>query len=69
MGHRRHQAFLKPLLHRLTFGTKPLWLEKWAISLEKKLNQYISDRYTPNHTSYTQSVAQSDKAEHELVSL
>jgi hypothetical protein len=48
MGHRRHQGFLKPLLNRLTFGYNPLWLEKIAIALEKKLNYYISDRYTQN---------------------
>ncbi|RAM51206.1 MAG: glycosyltransferase family 2 protein [Hapalosiphonaceae cyanobacterium JJU2] len=48
LGHRRHQAFLKPLLHRLTWGTSPLWFEKWAILLEKKLNRYISDRYMQN---------------------
>jgi GT2 family glycosyltransferase len=52
MGHRRHQALLKPLLRRLTLETNPLWLEKWVISLEKKLNRYISDRYTQNNTSY-----------------
>ncbi|MFS0516953.1 glycosyltransferase family 2 protein [Nostoc sp. UIC 10607] len=49
MGHRRHQGFLKPLLSRLTFGKNPLWLEKIAIALERKLNYYISDRYTQSH--------------------
>ncbi len=48
MGHRRHQAFLKPLLRRITFGHNPLWLEKIAISLEKKLNHYITNRYAQN---------------------
>ncbi|MBW4642634.1 MAG: glycosyltransferase [Goleter apudmare HA4340-LM2] len=43
MGHRRHQGFLKPFLNRLTFGLNPLWLEKIAISLERKLNYYISE--------------------------
>ncbi|MBD6616319.1 glycosyltransferase [Komarekiella sp. 'clone 1'] len=51
MGHRRHQGFLKPLLSRLTFEQNPLWLEKMAIALEKKLNQYISDRYTQSQTT------------------
>ncbi|WP_193193414.1 glycosyltransferase family 2 protein [Nostoc sp. MG11] len=51
MGHRRHQGFLKPLLSRLTFEQNPLWLEKMAIALEKKLNQYISDHYTQNQNN------------------
>ncbi|MCC5614039.1 glycosyltransferase [Nostoc sp. CHAB 5836] len=52
MGHRRHQGFLKPLLSRLAFGQNPLWLEKIAIALEKKLNQYISDRYTQSQAAF-----------------
>ncbi|MFN6472708.1 MAG: glycosyltransferase family 2 protein [Nostoc sp. SerVER01] len=64
MGHRRHQGFLKPLLNRLTFGQNPLWLEKIAIALEKKLNYYISDRYTQN-----QATPNTIKPVRELVSL
>lgn len=64
MGHRRHQGFLKPLLSRLTFEQNPLWLEKMAIALEKKLNQYISDRYTQS-----QATTISNKPVHELSSL
>jgi GT2 family glycosyltransferase len=48
MGHRRHKGFLIPFLNRLTFGWKPLWLERWAISIERKVNKIITDRYTQN---------------------
>jgi GT2 family glycosyltransferase len=45
MGHRRHKGFLIPFLKRVTFGLNPLWLEKWAISVERKVNKIITDRY------------------------
>lgn len=46
LGHRRHQAFLKPLIQQLTFGQSAPWLEKLLIPIERKLNQWISAHYT-----------------------
>jgi GT2 family glycosyltransferase len=70
MGHRRHQAFLKPLLRSLTFGNNPLWLEKMAISLERKLNHYISDRHTQSRANVANQLqAHQNKPVRELVSL
>ena len=46
LGHRRHQAFLRPLVRKLSFGGYyATWLEKLLVSGERQLNQYISDRY------------------------
>lgn len=45
LGHRRHNAFLKPLLRRLPFSQDNLWLEQQAIALERSINHLISDRY------------------------
>jgi GT2 family glycosyltransferase len=45
LGHRRHQAFLKPLMKKLTFGQSVPWLESLLISLERQLNRLITDRY------------------------
>ena len=51
LGHRRHQAFLKPLLHRLTLGLGSPKLEQWAKTLERSLNRWITDRYTQRQSS------------------
>ncbi len=48
MGYRRHNGFLKPFLSFLTFGWNPLWLQKWAISIEHKINKWITDNYDKN---------------------
>ncbi|WP_421657689.1 glycosyltransferase family 2 protein [Leptothermofonsia sp. ETS-13] len=45
LGHRRHKAFLKPLLRRLTLGRHSPKLEQWAITIERSLNRWISDRH------------------------
>ncbi|AFZ30747.1 glycosyl transferase family 2 [Gloeocapsa sp. PCC 7428] len=45
LGLRRHQAFLKPLVRRFTFGKRSRWLEQKIVPLERTLNRYISDRY------------------------
>lgn len=45
MGHRRHQAFLRPLVQRLSWGQNNPWLEEKLIPWEKALNRLISDRY------------------------
>ncbi|MBW4477547.1 MAG: glycosyltransferase [Tolypothrix brevis GSE-NOS-MK-07-07A] len=48
MGHRRHKGFLIPFLNKITFGWNPLWLQKWAINQERKINKVITDNYTRN---------------------
>ncbi|MEO0683913.1 MAG: glycosyltransferase family 2 protein, partial [Cyanobacteria bacterium J06649_11] len=48
MGHRRHNGFLKPFLNYFTFGWNPLWLQKWSISIEHKVNKWITDNYEKN---------------------
>ncbi|MDJ0534951.1 MAG: glycosyltransferase [Xenococcaceae cyanobacterium MO_207.B15] len=45
LGHRRHQVFLHPVVKQLSFGGYATWLEKMLITIERKLNRYISDRY------------------------
>lgn len=50
LGHRRHQAFLKPLVRRLTFGLKSPRVEQWFLALERSLNRWITDRHTQRLT-------------------
>ncbi len=45
LGHRRHQAFLRPLVRKLTFGKTIPWLESLVIGLERQLNRVITGRY------------------------
>ncbi|MEM9535570.1 MAG: glycosyltransferase [Cyanobacteria bacterium P01_E01_bin.45] len=45
LGHRRHFAFLKPLVRKFTFGKPTPWLEQSLIPLERRLNRWISHRY------------------------
>ena len=45
LGHRRHQAFLKPLIRNVLFGQSNPWLEKNLVSLERKLNHFLTRRY------------------------
>ncbi|MEO0406889.1 MAG: glycosyltransferase [Cyanobacteria bacterium P01_A01_bin.135] len=43
MGYRRHQAFLRPLVQKLTLGRSVPWLEQGAIALEHRFNRgYIA---------------------------
>lgn len=46
LGHRRHQALVRPLVKQLSFGGYATWLEKTLVALERKVNYYISDRFT-----------------------
>jgi GT2 family glycosyltransferase len=46
LGQRRHQAFLRPLVRQLSFGGYYTWLEKLLVAAERKLNYFISDRYS-----------------------
>lgn len=49
LGHRRHQAFLKPLIRKLTLGRKLPQVEQAILTavapIERRLNRYVSDRY------------------------
>ena len=45
LGHRRHSAFLRPLIRKLTFDNAFPWLERSLIPLERQLNRWITDRY------------------------
>ena len=45
LGHQRHQILLLPLLRRLTAGRPIHWIEKLAIRLERRFNQYLTHRY------------------------
>ena len=45
LGHRRHHAFLRPLIRKLMFGKTVPWFEKLMIQLERKLNRLITGRY------------------------
>ena len=45
MGHRRHHAFLRPFIRKLTFGKAIPWLEQGAIALERRLNRRITTSY------------------------
>ena len=44
LGHRRHQALLRPLVKQVSFGGYATWLEKILIGMERKVNSSISDR-------------------------
>ncbi|MEM1255508.1 MAG: glycosyltransferase [Cyanobacteria bacterium P01_H01_bin.21] len=45
LGHRRHYAFLRPLIRKITFGKTIPWLERAVIQLERQLNRVITGRY------------------------
>lgn len=45
LGHRRHYAFLRPLVRKLTLGRTIPWLETLAIRLERQLNRLITRRH------------------------
>lgn len=50
LGHRRHQAFLKPWVQRLLLGiTPPPELMTMLIGLERRLNGWITQRYYRLH--------------------
>ena len=45
LGQQSHQILLLPLLRRLTAGRPIHWIEKLAIRLERRFNQYLTHRY------------------------
>lgn len=68
MGHRRHKGFLIPFLNYITFGWNPLWLQKWAINLERKINQVITDNYVKSLPQQYQLLSGTNHQQQELVS-
>ena len=46
LGYRRHNALLRPFAKKIAFGSHQPWLEKILIAAERKLNDYICDRYS-----------------------
>ncbi|MCG9890178.1 MAG: glycosyltransferase [Thermosynechococcaceae cyanobacterium MS004] len=48
LGQRRHQGYLRPFVRRLSFGQRPQWLEQWLIAADRRINRYLSDRYSPS---------------------
>ena len=49
LGGRRRELLITPLVNQLTFGRGNDRLEKWLISLERKLNHYLYNRYINQH--------------------
>ncbi len=49
LGYRRHQAFVKPWVERLTFGYAPPMLVNAAIAAERQLNRWVTARYNRLH--------------------
>jgi GT2 family glycosyltransferase len=45
LGHRRHHAFLRPLVRKLTFGRAVPKLESMAIALERQFNDWLVASY------------------------
>lgn len=45
LGHRRHSAFLRPLVRRINPIPDNAWIEQQAIKLERWFNHRITDRY------------------------
>jgi GT2 family glycosyltransferase len=53
LGHRRHHAFVRPLVKRISFGKESVWLEKQAINLDHKINDWITARYQGRYANQT----------------
>ena len=49
LGYRRHQAFLKPWIKRLLLGHTPSVIVNTSVTLERKLNNWITARYYRLH--------------------
>ncbi len=45
LGSRRRELLIEPLVKRLTFGKGNSWLESQLIAIEKRINQYLYQRY------------------------
>jgi GT2 family glycosyltransferase len=76
LGHRRHGAFLKPLVKRLTLGATNPWIEQKAMDVERFVNRLISDRHArryaaqtaiPHRVLHTQIVVSSTSSKRELI--
>jgi len=49
LGYRRHQAFIKPWVERLTFGYAPPVLVNTIIAAERHINHWVTARYNRLH--------------------
>ncbi len=58
LGYRRYQAFLNPLVRRLSFGKSNPWLEQALVPLERKLNRFITNRYSQKYPQVLNSSSQ-----------
>jgi GT2 family glycosyltransferase len=58
LGYRRHEAFIKPLVRKLTLGQPAPWLEKLLIDLEHKLNHFVTRAYMRRHPQVMTSLNQ-----------
>lgn len=71
VGSRRHEVLIRPLVRRLTFGKGSPWLENSLIFLERKLNQFLYQRYVQRKTRILDqkkaSANQKDDAEKDLL--
>ncbi|MEO1388291.1 MAG: glycosyltransferase [Cyanobacteria bacterium J06634_6] len=56
LGGRRRELLITPLVNRLTFGRGSDRLEKLLISLERKLNHYLYNRYVNRHPNAPQPI-------------
>lgn len=45
LGWRRHETIVRPLVARIGFGKKQPRVERTLISLDRKLNRYLTDRH------------------------
>ncbi|WP_144869030.1 glycosyltransferase [Hyella patelloides] len=48
LGYRRHKTLLHPIVKQLSFGGYATWLETLLVAGERKINRYISDRFSVN---------------------
>ena len=53
LGHRRHNAFLRPLVRCLPLAKDNVWIDQQAIKLERWVNHRITDRYIGKYREQT----------------
>ena len=57
LGHRRHAAFVRPFVRKLTFGQSLPWLENWIVEQERRLNKVITRRHNQQEEKYQAAIA------------
>lgn len=63
LGYRRHHAFLKPWVRRLTFGYAPPVVMNPLIAIERHLNRWVSARYSRLHPAAPRPMIPADKSQ------